>query len=193
MRLLDDSEHGPACRFGDAHIFLFLMNLDEKKPISRLTMAEITGIGEGSIRKIIEVLKKWGAITVKQTGITLSPHGQELLLSLPIRKADIMKSEYVIGAYQKGVLIRGASEKITNGAYQRDRGIMAGANGASVFIISEGRLIMPRNWDMDTRDPEFSQKLRSNGMEEGDVMIICGANNPTVAATAAVSIALDLL
>ncbi len=193
MRLIDDPECGPACRFSDTHIYYVLNLLDKERPISRLTLSQMTGIGEGSIRKIISILKGWGAINLRQTGITIADYGVELLHSIPFELVDIKRSEYVIGVYQQGVLIRGVADRITNGMYQRDRGIIAGANGASVFMLREGKLIMPKSWDMDTRDPDFAKELRDKGMNEGDVMIISGASDPNIATYSAISIALDIL
>jgi hypothetical protein len=192
MRLIDEPECGPACRFGDAHIYRVLMMLKKDEPISRQNLSQLTGIGEGSIRRIILILKDWGALANCQAGITITCSGLDLLKMIPFKAVDIKRSEYANGAYQQGVLVRGVADKITNGMYQRDRGILAGANGASVFMIRGGRLIMPKSWDMDTRDPEFAKELRSKGMREGDVMIISGASDPNIALVSAISIALDL-
>ncbi|MCL2148085.1 MAG: hypothetical protein FWH47_01935 [Methanomassiliicoccaceae archaeon] len=193
MRLIDCPECGPACRFEDAHLYYMLAKLDKERPISRLRLAEEIGVGEGSIRKMISIMKEWGAVTVVQTGITVSERGCGLLRRIPIDIVDTERSEYVIGAYQQGVLARGTADKITNGAYQRDKGIATGASGASVFVIRDGALIMPKNWNMDVKDPEFAEKLRGKGMGEGDTMIICGANSQNTAVISAISIALDLL
>ena len=193
MRFIDGQDCGPPRRFGDAHIYYLLMKLDKDKPISRLKLSETTGIGEGSIRKIISILKEWKAISINQTGMTISQEGLDLLQSIPVKLIDVKRSEYVVGAHQRGTLVRGVAEKITNGIYQRDKGIIAGASGASVFVIREGILIMPLSWNMDTKDPDFAKELRSKGMEDGDVMVICGASDPDIAAVSAISIALDLL
>ena len=193
MRLIDEPECGPTCRFGDAHIYYVLTLLEKNDMISRQRLSQCTGIGEGSMRKIISILKSWGAVILKQTGMTITEYGRDLKLSIPIRLVDVKRSEYATGAYQQGVLVRGVADKITNGMYQRDRGVLAGANGASVFMIRGGRLIMPKSWDMDTRDPDFAKELRDTGMDEGDVIIISGASDQNVAAISAISIALDLL
>jgi len=194
MRLIDDSEYGPACRFSDAHVYYALSILKKKQsPLSRSELSEETRIGEGSMRKLIEVLKKWKTIEVKQTGVEITRGGCEIIDSIPVRMIDVESSSYVVGAFQQAVLVKGVAHKITNGMYQRDRGIIAGANGASVFVIRKGMLIMPKNWDMDTRDPEFAGLLRSNGMEEGDAVIVCGASDSNIATLSVISIALDML
>jgi predicted transcriptional regulator len=193
MRFIDDSEYGPIRRFGDAHIYYALLCLDKDKPISRATLSSCTNIGEGSVRKIIEVLKTWKTIDVKQTGITITDAGIDLLKSIPMNLIDLERSEYVIGAFQQGVLVHGVSDKITNGMHQRDKGIIAGAEGSSVFVMRNGRVIMPKNWDIDARDPALAEQLRNHGMKEGDTVIISGASDRTTAAVSAITIALDLL
>jgi predicted transcriptional regulator len=193
MRLVDAPECGPASRFGDTHIYWVLSFLNEKDPIGRSKLSDLTGIGEGSIRNVIETLKKWQVINVKQTGMTLTESGRKLLDSIPMKLIQVEKSEYAIGAYQQGVLVKGVAGKIAKGTYKKERGMLAGANGAAVFMIKEGRLIMPKNWDMDTRDPKFARHLRDEGIEEGDAIIISGANDSRVATISAISIALDLL
>ena len=193
MRLIDNPEYGPLCRFGDAHIYYMLTKLDKNRPISRFRLSEEIDIGEGSVRRMTTIMKEWGTITVGRAGIVISEQGCRLLQSIPMKMVDIRRSEYVTGAYQQGVLVRGVADKITNGTHQRDRGIIMGANGASVFLIKDGILIMPKNWNMDVRDPEFAAELRSKGMEEGDVVIVCGASDPNVAAISSISISLELL
>ena len=189
MRFVDAPEYSPA----STHIYCVLSFLDEECPTSRRRLSDLTGIGEGSIRSIIAVLKRWRVISVKQTGMTLTKSGRRLLENIPMKLIQVEKSEYVIGACQQGVLVKGVAEKIAKGTYLGDMKTIAGANGTSVFMIREERLIMPRNWDMDVRDPEFSRHLRDKGIEEGDAIIISGASDIRVATISAVSIALDLL
>ena len=95
--------------------------MDKDKPISRAALSSYTNIGEGSVRKIIEVLKTWKTIDVKQTGITITDAGIDLLKSIPMNLIDLERSEYVIGAFQQGVLVHGVSDKITNGMHQIGR------------------------------------------------------------------------
>jgi len=193
MRLTDGPEHGTRYAFRDAHIYYFLTVLNKDRSISRGDISEITGIGEGSIRSITDLMRSWRAATVDRTGIRISEHGIKLLNDIPISLTDIGRSEYVLGTHQRGVLIRGGADRITDGMRQRDKGLVAGADGASVFVMRNGKVIMPKAWDMDTRAPEFAKRLRDSGMGEGDAMIICGADEPSTAVLSAISVALDIL
>ena len=193
MRLADVPAYGPGYKFGDAHIYYFLTMLDKDRPVSRHDLSEAMGIGEGSIRNITDIVKNWGAVIIGRTGIRISEQGEQLMQSIPINMADVSTSKYAIGKYQQGVIVHGAADKISDGMRQRDRGMISGAEGASVFIIKDGELIMPIKWNMDARDPEFAGGIRGKGMGEKDVMIICGAGDPNTAAISAISVALDLL
>lgn len=194
MRLQDSVCGGPACKFGDAHIYYVLHLLEENGRVCRADLADMLNIGEGSVRKIVDILRGWGLVTVKQAGVSLSDYGEEFLRNIPMRMVQVPNSEYVLGTFQQGVVVCGMEGKITNGMYQRDRGIIAGADGSSVFVMRDNALIMPRSWNMDLRDKEFSSSVRrATGICEGDVLVISGASDSSVAAVSAIAIGLNLL
>ena len=193
MRLTDEAWNGPACRFGDAHIFYVLHILDRECRVGRVRLAEILEIGEGSVRKILSILRDWGFIDVKQSGVSLSEDGEEFMRDIPMVVVDMPASGYVKGQCQQAVLVRGVAESITNGMRQRDRGVVAGAKGTSVFVMRGGSVIMPKAWNIDERDPEFAAVVRATGMAEGDALIIAGAPDQSAAAIAAISVGLELL
>lgn len=94
---------------------------------------------------------------------------------------------------QQGVIIHGRAGRITDGVEQRDSGYRHGSIGASTFIIRYDRLLFPGLWNLDRMDPDFATYVRGTGMREGDVLIIAGSDDRTVAKHSAVSIALELL
>ena len=194
MRLMETAPTGPARKFGDAHIYYVLHILNNSGVMSRGVLADILGIGEGSVRKILTLLKEWDLVTVRQTGITLSDHGREFLKNIPMRLVKVPRSDYVIGTYQQGILVEGIADRITNGMYQRDSAIIAGATGASVLVMRDGALLLPKSWNMDIRDGQFAAEVRrSSGISEGDALIITGASDPDIAALSAVATGLDML
>lgn len=194
MRILESISSGPACNYGDAHIFYVLHILDQSRSMSRSNLARYLEIGEGSVRRIVQLLKEWGLISVRQTGITLTDYGREFLRNIPLRLVPVPHSDYVLGAFQQGVVVYGASKKISNGMYQRDRAIIAGANGASVFVMEGNTLIMPKSWNMDVRDPDFAKAVRNmTRLCNGDVLAVSGASDANVAAISAIAIGLDLV
>ena len=166
MRLVDDVKTGPACRFGDAHIYYVMHLIDREGTLSRANLARMLRIGEGSVRTIVEILRRWGMVDVRKTGISLTDEGRGFLNDISMRMVDVPQSEYVAGTYQQGILVNGVAGRITDGMSQRDRGIIAGATGASVFLLRDGSLIMPMNWNMDYRDPDFAGEIR--GVRDSD-------------------------
>lgn len=130
---------------------------------------------------------------MKQSGVYLTEDGRSFLRDISMRMVDAPYSDYVLGAYQQGILVSGVADRITDGMYQRDRGIIAGASGASVFMMKDDSVIMPRNWNMDYRDPDFAAGVRSTGIGEDDVLVISGASDRDTAVISAIAIGLDLL
>lgn len=194
MRFMDQVCTGPSCRFGDAHIYYVLHLLGENGRTSRSNMSALLNIGEGSTRGLCELLREWGMLDVCQFGMTLSEYGRQFLQNIPMRLVPVPRSDYVIGTFQRGVVVSKASQKVTDGMYQRDRAIIAGADGASVFLMEGGDLIMPKNWNMDVRDPGFSEKVRDmTSMKDGEILIISGASDPDVATIASIATGLDML
>ncbi|MDR1404985.1 MAG: hypothetical protein LBJ20_05420 [Candidatus Methanoplasma sp.] len=194
MELIGKMEHGPARRFGDAEVYLFLSLLKEGGKISRRGAAEYLGLGEGSVRKIADIAKKAGLIHVFQTGIRMSDYGDEFLSGLPLRMVNMEPIDSVVGSSQQAVLVKGMSYKITNGMMQRDAGIRAGSSGCTTFVIRNGRMTVPPDWDADRESPELSELIRNvSGMAEDDVLIIGGDDDPPKARTAALTAALELL
>lgn len=193
MRLYEPTSIGPACRFGDAHIYYVLHILSREGIVSRRRLAETLGIGEGSVRQIISILRNWELVAVRQSGVYLTEDGRTFLRDISMKMVDAPHSDYVLGAFQQGIVVNGVSDRITDGMYQRDRGIIAGATGASVFLMRDDAVIMPSCWNMDYRDPEFAAGVRGIGLGEDDVLVISGASDRDTATISAIAIGLDLL
>lgn len=195
MRISEFNAGGPMARYSDAHIYFALHVLMSRETrISRKDLADAIGVGEGSLRTIISSLKDWDLITISRSGIAISDVGKKFYKSLKINLVDVPQSSYVVGAYQRGILIPGASNKITNGVAQRDIAIITGADGASIFVMKDGDLRMPPSWDMGVRDPEFVRSVLSTvDMQDDDVLVISGARDSGLAALTAISVGLGIL
>ncbi len=193
MKLVDPIEFGPARRFGDAHVFYMLHILSVEDDVSRARMAEAMGIGEGSVRNIQEILRRWGMVEVRRTGMSLTDKGRAFLMGIDMRLVDVPRTRCVRGSFHQGVVVPGAADRITDGMQQRDRGIIAGATGASVFLMRDGSLIMPSHWNMDCREPDFTKEVWKTGIRDGDVLVVSGAEGQGTATVSAIAIGLDLL
>ncbi len=194
MKLVNIPQFGPMMRFCDADVYWSLHVININGRISRCKLAEMVGVGEGSMRKILEYLRSWELVDINQTGVSINNAGLEFLDTIPIRVVDVDISEYVRGSMAQGILVMGKYSKITNGAHQRDIGIRVGAVGCTTFIVKDGRIIMAPDWDMDTKDPEAADKIRKAAEpQEGDVIIIGSADDKPSAVRAAVKAGLDMI
>ena len=194
MKIIDAPQFGPMFRFNDANVYWTMYLLSDGKRIGRKRLADEVGIGEGSMRRILDTLQDWDYISIKQTGIMITKTGRSFLDQIPIQPVDIFLEGSVIGDYQQGVIVRGVSSKVNNGMEQRDAGIKVGAEGCTTIVYRDGKLSIPPDWNLDVERPQTAKKIRDElGMKPDDAMIIGGGNTKQSAVVAAVSAALELI
>lgn len=193
MKIIDEPQFGPMFRFNDANVYWSLYVLSSGRCMGRKRLASEVGVGEGSMRRIIDTLKEWEFILIKQTGITITKAGLAFLQQIPIKPVDVKVPDSVKGEYQQAVLVLGVADKVKNGMEQRDVGIKVGAEGCTTIIIRDGKLMVPPDWNMDEKDPAKATEIREvTGITPADVLIIGGADTQCRAVEAAVSAALEL-
>jgi biotin operon repressor len=192
LKFVDIGALGRNCRYSDARIYYLLYHLDKHGVTSREDLANELDVSEGTVRKMLTILKKWGVISISYAGVDVTPHGRTILDAIPINIFAPPISNYVIGRYQSAVVVKGVSDKVTDGIQQRNNAIIAGARGASVFKMEGGMLIMPPKWNMDDKDPVFAGSIRSAGVRDGDVVIITGARDDVTALMTSITAALDM-
>ncbi len=193
MKIIDEPQFGPMFRFNDANVYWALYILSSGRRIGRKRLADEVGVGEGSMRRIIETLKEWSFIDIKQTGITITKSGQAFLAQVPIRPVDVFIEGSVIGACQQGVLVIGGESKVKKGMEQRDAGIKVGGSGCTTLVIRDGALMIPPDWNLDEKDPEAAYKIRKDtGMTQDDALIIGGGDTKPLAVESAIAAALSM-
>lgn len=191
MKIIDEPQFGPMFRFNDANVYWSLHLLSDGRRMGRKRLADEVGVGEGSMRRIIDTLKEWDFINIKQTGITITKAGLSFLDQLPLRPVNIFVEGSVAGACQQGVLVLGGADKVVNGMEQRDAGIKVGADGCTTIVIRDGILMIPPDWNMDEKTPELAYKIRKEiGMTQSDALIIGGGETQALATEAAITAAL---
>ncbi|MDR0198405.1 MAG: hypothetical protein LBI08_01505 [Methanomassiliicoccaceae archaeon] len=190
---MDTPQYGPMFRFGDTNVYWALHLLSDGKRMGRKILADLVGVGEGSMRRILDTLKEWEMISVKQTGITITKTGIGFLNELPLRVLDLNVGDVVLGSCQQAVKVFGVSSKIENGMQQRDAGIRAGAAGCTTIVFRGGKLMMPPDWDLDKERPAIAERIRRHvGLGADDVIIIGGADDMHAAVNAALAAAFEL-
>ena len=193
MRIIDAPQYGPMFRFTDANVYWALHTLRDGRRMGRKRLAEEIGVGEGSMRRILDTLREWEMVTIKQTGITITRSGLGFLEEIPISVVDIDLGDAVVGSCGQAVVVYGVADKIENGMQQRDAGIRAGAYGCTTVVIRGGCLMIPPDWNMDKERPAVADAVRSaTKMTDKDVLIVGSGPNKNVAVVAALTAAFEL-
>lgn len=193
MKIITAPQFGPMFRFNDANVYWALYILSSGKRIGRKRLADEVGVGEGSIRRIIETLKERDYISISQTGIVITDAGNDFLDSLPMRPVDIFIENSVMGTNQQGVIVKGVASKIKNGMEQRDAGIRVGAAGCTTIVYRGDDLCIPPDWNVDKERPDIAKRIREEfKLEKNDILIIGGGNSQPIAIEAALTAALEL-
>ena len=193
MRIIDAPQYGPMFRFTDASVYWALYVLSDGKRMGRRRLAEAVGVGEGSMRRILNTLKEWEMVSIKQTGITITKAGLQFLDEIPVKVIDVDLGSMVLGSCVQSILVKGVADQIENGMQQRDAGIRAGALGCTTILIRDGVLMMPPDWNIDEHDPAMAAKIREDsGITDRDVIIVGSANDQVTAINAALTAAFEL-
>lgn len=193
MKIIEEPQFGPMFRFNDANVYWALYIISNGRRMGRKRMAEEVGVGEGSMRRILDTLKEWGFVDVKQTGITITKAGIAFLEKIPIRPVDIYVEGCVLGTHQQGVIVLNGANKVINGMEQRDASIKVGGEGCTTIVIREGVLMIPPEWNLDVHMPEAAYAIRKDtGITQNDALVIGGGDTQASAVTAAISAALSM-
>ncbi|MGI6009823.1 MAG: DUF4443 domain-containing protein [Methanomethylophilus sp.] len=195
MKIMDIPAFGPMFRFTDANVYYSLYLLSDGRTMGRKRLAAESGVGEGSMRRILEKFREWGFVDIKQTGISITAAGKSFLDQIPLRMTDVqIDAESATGPVQQGVIVYGVANKIVNGMEQRDAGIKAGATGCTTLVIRGGKLMIPPDWNMDERSPELAYKIRRDtGITPDDAIIIGSGDTKIKAVEAALNAAFQLI
>ena len=189
---MKSSDSGPVSRYSDAYIFLVLEILSRHGRMSRKALVESIGLGEGSVRSMLKVLKSWRWIDVNREGSCLTEFGRASFEGFGIKLTEFCDGKYVLGRCQQAVIVAGAADTVTNGMAQRDMAVMNGASGASVFVMRNGRVLFPTIWDLDEKDPEAAARIRAAGLGEGDALVVVGSDDALRSRVAAAAVGLAM-
>jgi DNA-binding transcriptional regulator LsrR (DeoR family) len=173
VKLIDRPKYGPLFRFGDYHVYKTLSVLSDGRRKGRKQVADRIGIGEGSMRTIIDHLRDEGLVDIKQTGIKITKKGQEFISRLPLQVYVLDVADITLGQRSVAVQVKDAAQKVGSGMEQRDQAIKAGAEGATTIVVKGERLTIPLDYDLDKDQPDIAGAIRRLfDLSDGDVIII---------------------
>ncbi len=194
MRLIERPKYGPLHRFTDYHVYKTLSLLTDGRRKGRKIMADRIGVGEGSMRTIVEFLREEGLVDVKQTGIKITKAGTDFISKLPLQVYTLEAPDIALGEHSVAVQVKGVASKVKSGMEQRDQAIKAGADGATTVVVNGDRLTIPVDFDLDKGRPETAWALRRLfDLSSGDVIIIGTSMSLQRAEEGAMAAALELL
>jgi len=166
---------GPLPRFAEVHIHKALELIAKHGKIGRKELTRELGVGEGSVRTILNQLKKQGLITSSREGHALTTKGK-WLLGKPLKFIRIDVGNLAVGKINVATLVRRAADKVRRGTEQRDEAIKAGADGATVLVFKRGKFQFPDKF-LKVKDSVNEYLLRIFRPSENDVLIIGSASD----------------
>jgi len=166
---------GPLPRFAEVHVRRALELIAKHKRIGRKQLAGEIGVGEGSMRTILNQLKKQDLITSSRGGHALTAKGKRSLgRSLEFVQVDT--GDLTVGKIDVATIVRGAAKKIKRGIEQRDEAIKVGAQGATVLVFKGGKLQFPDRF-IKVEKRNSKTIIKTFKPREGDVIIISTADD----------------
>ncbi len=188
---------GPSPLFSPIHILKVILLIRDNGPIGRSRLAILTGLGEGSVKTIINRLRAANIVSSTRRGVVLTGNGVRLglLLKRLLPKAAFLpRIPITLGRYNYALLVKGMAEMVKIGLEQRDEAVRMGALGATTIIKRGCELIMPPSLKLSEEYPETSRLLLEIfNPEDRDVIIIGCADTPLLAEYGTLSAALTLI
>ncbi|MHA1376920.1 MAG: DUF4443 domain-containing protein [Candidatus Helarchaeota archaeon] len=174
----------------------------KNKPIGRKKLAESLGLGGGSIRSLLKLLKTEELIETSKTGNILTKKGEkylnELKKQIPISEIKIESAKKITNTeYNFALLIRESTGKINTGMKQRDEAMKIGASGAVTIVFKKGKYSIPQIpdfGDLKMQYPNVIAELEKKfTIKSNDVVIIGTADKPILAKTGVWAAAYSLI
>jgi DNA-binding Lrp family transcriptional regulator len=174
---------GPIESFDHIYIGLLIYWLGENSPKSRSEISDFLGRGEGSVRTMLRRLKEKSLINITREGVRLSENGlvffSKLKSTFPTLKEGSFNS-LSLGEYSVIVRVNKGKGSVFYGIEQRDESIKYGAKGAITLVYENAHFKIPgRGEDCEALFPQETWKRirTSTNPDDGDVIIICGAES----------------
>jgi predicted transcriptional regulator len=173
---------GPSTMFTVSHVF-FVLEMMAERPIGRNKLARRLEVGEGTIRTIINRLKKFGLIVTSKEGCSLTGKGCKVWKSfeeLFPKRVEIGKTELTSFEHNYAFLVKNSGHNVKSGIEQRDAAVVAGAKGAVIIVSKQGHLTIESVSNrLEQRFPgAANQILETFHPEDNDVVVLVGAEAP---------------
>ena len=177
---------GVAPKFSPLDVARALIHLEDR-PLSRVEVMELLGLGEGSVRSVLDELKQKGWVASSRQGHTISKAGLKVKTEIMdrIQGPHDVKCGIFSNPFCSGITVR-KPKMAPDPVKLRDVALKWGAEAALVLVMKENKLTAPgaeQRIDLKGAD----QSLRPS---EGDIVIIAFADSRSAAETSALAAAL---
>jgi DNA-binding transcriptional regulator LsrR (DeoR family) len=194
MRFVYCSKRGPSQRFNDYHVYKALSFLSDGRHKGRKELANSIGVGEGSMRTIIEALRNEGLINVDRSGVRISKLGLSIFQQIPLRQCLLSYDNSATNpSCSVAVHIKNAA------VWEGERAAKPGDDDTYAEELSSrtapyggvGALI---DLNLNVKNPGMARKIRRLfDLEEGDVIIISTSTDFQRAEEASLTAALEII
>lgn len=170
---------GPQRRFNQYHIWKALYALSRRK-LGRQRLAEIVGVGEGSVRSIISILLQDNLISVRQNGMFITPEGKKHLEEISLRSVSVPNNPFFPGENNIAFIVRGKGSKVGNGLELRDIAVRHGSTAVTTIIQRKGRLMVAPDYNLEDEYPDVVKLIRRlfPEMKGRDAIIVSSGMSP---------------
>lgn len=159
------------------------------KNIGRQELAKEIGLGEGTVRTILDILKSKKLLDSNKKGHFLSKNGKEMLAQINefVKAAKTIASKSLYPDLKKvGVQLKSTSS--LKELYKlRDIAVKHGAEGALILEFDNKLYAPESNYELDYKELE-----RLFDFEKNDVLIVAFSNEKRKAENGAFAIAIEL-
>ncbi|KXA89551.1 hypothetical protein AKJ40_00020 [candidate division MSBL1 archaeon SCGC-AAA259M10] len=188
---MNSSNFGPRPLFDEGQVRRALELIGEHEPIGRKKLAEKLGIGEGSMRTILNRLKEKGLITSTARGHVLTDKGDRELGERSRKFLEIDVGDLTVGKVSVATMVKDAIEKVRRGIEQRDEAIKVGAQGATTLVYRDEDL------ELLCSETQLDKEIKSELLEffqpsENDIIVIGTADSKKYAERGALAAAESL-
>lgn len=197
---VDENEWGPPTAFTSFHIY-YVLELLSVGSMGRDRLANVIGVGCGTIKTVISRLKNVGLVCSTKKGVTLTRRGREVwwwFEQVFPRRVEVSRNVLLSSEFNYGFVVKGQGGKVGSGIEQRDAAIIVGAERAVVFVVGQGGLHVATGGHHLCVERECVFALREiwreiGSQSEGDVVVIAGARSFLKAKMGAFAAAWSLL
>ena len=199
LGLIEEKGRGPSPSFTSAHLVLTFLAIGDRGTVGRYALARHAGLGDGAVRTVLKKLRESGYLKVSASGCSLTNSGQALYRRVRARligAVSLEHSPFTLGNKQAAMLVRRGGASVHSGIEQRDSAMRIGAMGATTYVVKGSKFSIPggsSDCEREFPSPAWRRLRAELSPEEGDALVLCGSDNPTISKLGAVAAALTLV